>query len=160
MGRIGRPSGVAGLVHLTSYTEEPRTLTTCGLLTDDAGASYRIAWIAPGIARVTLLEAGAERPVTDRTAAARLTNRNLFAARAALPEPAAEEYYLADLVGLEAFDRRGAALGRVTAVHDYGGGASLEIGPLLVPFTRASVPEVDLAAGRIVVAPPIVLEAP
>ena len=61
----------------------------------------------------------------------------------------AEEFYLADLVGLEAFDaRRASRWGGWTAVHDYGAGASLEIGPLLVPFTRAAVPAIDLAAGR------------
>lgn len=147
-------------MHVTSYTEEPRALATCGPLTDDAGTTYRLVWVGEGLARISLLDNGAEHPVTDRATAARLTNRELFAARAAFPAPAAGEYYLADLVGLEAFDRSGAALGRVSAVHDYGGGASLEIGPLLVPFTRASVPEVDLARGRIVVAPPTVLEAP
>ncbi len=58
----------------------------------------------------------------------------------------------------------GVALGRVAAVHDYGAGASLEIAgegaPLLVPFTRACVPEIDLAAGRVVVVAPIEVGAP
>ncbi|MGH7212333.1 MAG: PRC-barrel domain-containing protein, partial [Acetobacteraceae bacterium] len=67
-------------------------------------------------------------------------------------------FYLADLVGLSAVDRTGAALGRVERVHDYGAGASLEISregaSLLVPFTRTAVPEVDLAAGSVTVFPP------
>jgi 16S rRNA processing protein RimM len=71
-----------------------------------------------------------------------------------LPVPEADEFYLADLVGLEAVDPAGAALGQVAAVHDYGAGASLEIGALLIPFTRACVPMVDIAAGRLVVLPP------
>jgi 16S rRNA processing protein RimM len=79
--------------------------------------------------------------------------------RERLPEPDEDEYYLADLVGLAAVGADGAPLGRVCAVHDYGAGASLEIArdaapPLLVPFTRACVPEVDIPGGRVTVAPP------
>ena len=69
-----------------------------------------------------------------------------------------DEFYLSDLVGLQAVDPTGAALGQVAIVHDYGAGPSLEIAragqPLLVPFTRACVPEVDLAARRVVVVAP------
>ncbi len=57
----------------------------------------------------------------------------------------------------------GALLGEVTAVHDYGAGTSLEIarggaGPLVVPFTREAVPVIDVAGGRLVVAPPTEIE--
>jgi 16S rRNA processing protein RimM len=53
----------------------------------------------------------------------------------------------------------GTPLGRVRAVHQYGAGDSLEIarengGTVLVPFTRAAVPAIDLAQGRLVIAPP------
>ena len=78
----------------------------------------------------------------------------------ALPEPEEDEFYLADLIGLAAFDCDGARLGTVGAVHDYGAGASLEIEregaqPLLVPFTRACVPQVDIAGGRVVIELPM-----
>ena len=89
-----------------------------------------------------------------------LTNTRLYLERDRLPPPEAEEFYLADLVGLAAFDSDGAKLGAVTTVHDYGAGASLEIAregapALLVPFTRAAVPEVDLPAGRLAVVLPV-----
>ncbi|MGH7056748.1 MAG: ribosome maturation factor RimM [Acetobacteraceae bacterium] len=159
VGRIGRPFGVGGLVHLTSYTEEPCRLAKFSPLTDEAGRHYRIAWVADGIARLFAIEEGEERPVSNRGAAEALTNRGLFLAREALPAAANGEFYLADLIGLEAYDQGGAALGRVVAVHDYGAGASLEIGSLLIPFTRAAVPEIDLARHRIVVSPPVVVNA-
>jgi 16S rRNA processing protein RimM len=81
----------------------------------------------------------------------------LFAPRSALPEAGDEEFYLADLVGLTVLDEGGKSLGTVAAVHDYGGGTSLEIAPgaLLVPFTRAAVPVVNLAGGHVVVVPPV-----
>src|SRR5262249_11882705 len=77
----------------------------------------------------------------------------------ALPEAGEEEYYHADLLGLEAVLRDGAPLGRVRAVHDFGAGDSLEIalssgGTVLVPFTRAAVPGVGLARGRVGIGPP------
>ena len=80
-----------------------------------------------------------------------------------MPPPGEDEFYLADLVGLHAQDREGRPLGRVTQVHDYGAGASLELdgagSPLIVPFTRAAVPEVDLAAGRLTVVLPAEVDA-
>lgn len=150
---------MAGLVHITSYTAPPAALAGYGRLEDEDGNRYRLEWAGEGIARIFAIDGAAERPIGDRDAAGRLANRRLYVPRAALPEVAREEFYLADLIGLAAFDTSGAALGTVSAVHDYGAGASLEIGPLLVPFTRAAVPEVDLAARRITIAPPTVLEA-
>ena len=88
-----------------------------------------------------------------------MTNTRLYIDRARLPEPEPDEFYLADLVGLTARDAAGAPIGTVNAVHDYGAGASLEIArehspPLLVPFTRACVPSLDIPAGRLTIAPP------
>jgi len=160
LGAIGRPHGVRGLVRVVSYTANPADLTAYGPLRDERGQSFVLRWQADGIAAVVALEGGHERSITDRTEAARLTNTRLYIDREQLPPPAADEFYLADLIGLEAFDGRGASFGRVVAVHDYGAGASLEIGQaerpsLLVPFTREAVPEIDIAAGRLVVHPPV-----
>ena len=104
------------------------------------------------MAEIAELVAGAEVKVADRTTAEKLTNTRLYVERARLPEPEEDEFYLADLVGLAGVMRMAARLGTVTAVHDYGAGASLEIAresepPLLVPFTRAAVPAVDVSAG-------------
>jgi 16S rRNA processing protein RimM len=50
-------------------------------------------------------------------------------------------------------------VGRIRAVHDFGAGDTLELArpgasPVMVPFTRAVVPSVELAAGRLVLDPP------
>jgi 16S rRNA processing protein RimM len=143
-----------------SYTANPADLTAYGPLRDERGRSFVLRWEAESVAAVAVLEGGDQRPITDRTEAARLTNTRLYIDREQLPPPAADEFYLADLVGLEALDDTGASLGRVVAVHDYGAGASLEISqperpPLLVPFTCEAVPEIDIAAGRLTVRPPL-----
>ena len=155
MGVVGRPHGVRGLVHVQSYTADPRDLAGYGPLLDDRGGRWTLVWRTDGVAELR----GADgKPLPDRTAAERLTNLRLYVERDRLPPPADEEFYLSDLVGLRAEDPAGAELGRVATVHDYGAGTSLEITrtgqPLLVPFTRACVPQIDLAAGRVVVVPP------
>ena len=155
LGVIGRPHGVRGLVHVQSYTADPSSLAEYGALLDDKGGTWTLAWRSEGVAQLT---DGSGRVLQDRSAAEKLTNLRLYVERDRLPAPAEEEFYLSDLVGLEAVDPAGAALGRVFTVHDYGAGTSLEISragqPLLVPFTRACVPNVDLAAGRVVVVVP------
>jgi 16S rRNA processing protein RimM len=158
LGVIGRPHGVRGLVHVTSYTADPADLTAYGPLADERGRQFRLRWQGEGIARVAEIVAGKPEWVNDRDAAAKLTNVKLCIERDRLPATGEDEFYLADLVGLTAYRESGEELGRVAAVHDYGAGASLEIGGLLVPFTRATVPEVDIAGGRVVVRPPAEVE--
>ncbi len=154
MGVIGRPHGVRGLLHVHAYTADPAGLTAYGPLVDDRGRWFSLRWKAEGVAEVAQVIDGKRVPVATREAAEVLVNLRLHIPRDRLPKADDDEFYLADLVGLSAFAPDGAMLGEVSAVHDYGGGASLEIGALLVPFTRAAVPEVDLAARRLVVVLP------
>jgi 16S rRNA processing protein RimM len=151
---IGRPHGVRGLVHVHSYAQDAAALPGYGPFTDDRGRFFSVCWRGEGIAAVGEIIEGKIHPIADREAAAKLANTRLYANRDRLPQPEADEFYWSDLIGLEAIDPAGQSLGRVDAVHDYGAGASLEIGSLIVPFTRASVPCIDLAAGRMTVAPP------
>ncbi len=160
MGVLGRPHGVRGLMHAHSYTADPADLAEYGPFVDDRGRRWRLSWASAGVARVVELVDGREIALTDRDAAEKLVNTRLYVDRDQLPATDEDEFYLTDLVGLEAIGDGGVSLGRVNAVHDYGAGASLEIGALLVPFTRAAVPHVDLAAGRITVAPPAEVVAP
>ena len=161
MGVIGRPHGVRGLVRMTSYADD---LTGYGPLSDEKGRRFVVRWRGEGVAEIAELVDGVEVKIADRTVAERLTNVRLYVERARLPEPEDDEFYLADLVGLTAVDMAGTALGTVRAVHDYGAGASLEIAredapPLLVPFTHAAVPEVDLTAGQLRIDPPSEVDA-
>ncbi len=159
MGVVGRPHCVRGLVRVHSYTAEPADLPRYAPLSDERGRMWSLAWRGEGLAE---LRDASGRPVADRNEAEKLVNLRLFAPRDRLPPVDEDEFYLADLVGLAAFDAAGAALGRVVAVHDYGAGASLEIAAeaesLFVPFTRDAVPGVDVTAGRITVILPDELE--
>jgi len=159
LGVIGRPHGVRGLVRVASYTADPADLAAYGPLSDAKGRCFVLAWRGEGIAEVSEIVDSKPVKLADRTAAEKLTNTRLFIERDRLPPPEDDEFYLADLIGLAAVDASGAALGDVVAVHDYGAGTSLEITgaagtPLIVPFTGACVPVVDIAAGRLTVNPP------
>ncbi|MCC7282561.1 MAG: 16S rRNA processing protein RimM [Acetobacteraceae bacterium] len=161
MGVIGRPHGVRGLVHVHSYTADPADLPEYGPFTDDRGRSFALDWVSAGVARVVELVEGREVPLRDREAAQALVNVRLYVTRDRLPPPEdADEFYLADLQGLRAITPDGTELGRVDVVHDYGGGASLEIGRLIVPFTRACVPVVDIVGGTVTVIPPAEVVVP
>jgi 16S rRNA processing protein RimM len=155
LGVIGRPHGVRGLVHVQSYTADPRDLAGYGPLYDDRGGQWSLAWRSEGVAE---LRDAQGRPLPDRTAAEKLTNTRLYIDRDRLPEPDEEEFYLSDLVGLQAVDPGGTSIGTVATVHDYGAGASVEITragqPLIVPFTRACVPTIDIAGGRVIIVAP------
>jgi 16S rRNA processing protein RimM len=155
VGVIGRPHGVRGLLRVTSHTADAADLTAYGPLYDPAGRTFALRWKADGIAEVSVVVDGIAVKVADRTAAEKLTNTRLFIDRSALPPAEDDEYYLADLIGLTAVDPGGAVIGTVAVVHDYGAGASLEIvqaggGAVILPFTCACVPAVDIAAGRLV----------
>ncbi|WP_428394107.1 ribosome maturation factor RimM [Lichenicoccus sp.] len=158
MGVVGRPHGVRGLVHVHSYASVPEDLAGYGPLHDERGIVWTLQWQGNGIAE---LRDNQGRTLGDRDAAQALVNRRLYVDRERLPEPEPDEFYLADLIGLAAHERRDGierSMGTVLAVHDYGAGASLEIGHVghsaLVPFTRLCVPQIDLAAGSLLVIPP------
>lgn len=151
VGEIGRPHGVRGLVRLRAFTEDPVAIAAYSPLTDESGAKRFAITLKGG-------DIAAIEGVTDRDAAQRLTGTKLFVERERLPAPESEEFYLTDLIGLAAVTEGGEDLGRVRAVEDHGAGAFLIVQgaarEVLLPFTRAVVPVVDVAAGRVTVIPP------
>ena len=156
VGVVTGPHGVTGAVRIKSFTARAQDIASYGPLADENGTQHfalRLVGAAKGVVIGRL--AGVE----DRDRAAALRGLRLYLPRAALPSPADEEYYHADLLGLVAVLSDGTPLGRVRAVHDFGAGDTLEIArpdaaPAMVPFTRAVVPAVDLEAGRLVIDPP------
>jgi len=159
MGVVGRPHGVRGLLRVHSFTADPADLAAYAPLLDERGRDWSLVWRGEGLAE---LRDAQGRAVADRTEAEKLVNLRLFTTRDRLPETEADEFYLADLVGLLAVDEEGVELGRVAAIHDYGAGASLEIGEgpasFYVPFTRAAVPVVDIPGGQITILKPDEIE--
>lgn len=154
LGRIAGAHGIRGDVLIKTFTEAPENIGAYGPLSDDSGTRFfkiETTRATPKgvVARI--------RGVTDRNGAEALKGIDLYIGREKLPAAADGEFYYADLIGLAAVDPDGKPVGEILAVHDFGAGSLLEIRLAgsnkteLVPFTDAAVPEVDIAARRIVV---------
>jgi 16S rRNA processing protein RimM len=156
LGAIGGAFGVRGEVRLKSFCARAEDIAAYGPLYAEDGRRFEIrltGQISNGLsARLSGVE--------TKDAADALRGVRLHAPREALPSLPDDEFYHADLIGLEVVDTGGAPLGRVKAVLNHGASDLLELhrpgepATLLLPFTKAVVPTVDLAAGRIVADPP------
>ncbi|MGB0750057.1 MAG: ribosome maturation factor RimM [Magnetospiraceae bacterium] len=157
LGVITGAHGLRGQVRVTSFTDVPEDVAALGPLWDDAGSRQFTLHLTGGAAKGRLL--ATVDGVRDRTAAEALKGTSLFVDRDVLPPPDENEYFYSDLIGLSADLVDGTVLGTVRAVYDFGAGDVVEVeqpdGALvLVPFTEAAVPDVDLAAQRLVIDPP------
>lgn len=156
IAQIGAAHGVRGEVRLKAFTADPLSVARYGALQSEDGRHFEIEALRPAkdvlVARL--------KGVADRNAAEALKNLRLYVAREKLPDPADDEFYVADLVGLAAETGAGAAFGTVKAVHNFGAGDVLEIEPaeggatVMLPFTETTVPTIDIAQKKIVVEPP------
>lgn len=154
VARIGAAHGVRGAVKLWTFTEDPLAVQRYGPLSSKDGArQFEVTDANPAKDHLIATLKG----VTTRDEAERLNGIELYIARDKLPATEAGEYYHADLIGLAAVNMQDEPLGRVVAIHNFGAGDILEIAPpddaptMLLPFSNAVVPTVDLAGGRVVV---------
>jgi 16S rRNA processing protein RimM len=160
LGVIGAPHGVKGELRVKSSTADPLAIGGYGPVTLPDGRRLKIKSARPGGEVVIVKLEG----VNDRTAAEALKHMTLSVPRDRLPPPDEDDFYHADLIGLRCETADGALVGHVAAVHDFGAGDILDIRPaekgphLTLGFTKASVPIVDIAAGRLVVVLPEIVE--
>lgn len=148
MAVIGAAHGIKGELRVKTFTGDPLALGDYGPLYTKDGRVLEIEDIRPAGEVVVVRFKG----LRDRTAAEVLTGTELFVDRSVLPTEDDDEFYHADLVGLAVRDEDGQSVGKITAVQNYGGGDILEITfrgrkGLLIPFSQAAVPEVDVAGG-------------
>jgi 16S rRNA processing protein RimM len=162
VARIGAAHGVRGEVKLWSFTEDPAAVAGYGPLeTKDGTRRFEIEALRPAKDHFVARIAG----ISDRDAAERLRNLELFIPRARLPEiDETDTFYHADLVGLDVVTVDGTQIGTVRALHNFGAGDIIEITPagsgepVMLPFNEVTVPKVDLEAKQIVVVRPVEIE--
>lgn len=157
VGAISGAYGVRGEVRLKSFCAVPEDIAAYApLSTEDGAQSYSVV-ITGRIKNGLTARLGG---VGSKEAADALKGVRLYAPRERLPALPDDEFYHADLIGLEVVDTGGTVLGRVRSVQNHGASDLLEIaGPglkttVLLPFTQEAVPTVDLKAGRVIADPP------
>ena len=153
VARIGAAHGVRGAVKLWTFTEDPFAVEAYGpLSTRDGGRHFEVASAREAKDHLVVTFKG----IATRDEAERLNGLELYVPREKLPATEDGEYYHADLIGLDAVTTADQPLGRVIAVHNFGAGDIIEIAPesgttILLPFSNAVVPTVDVAGGRVVI---------
>jgi 16S rRNA processing protein RimM len=155
LAQITAPHGVRGLVKLRSFTEDPDDALSYGPLLDANGVEYRLIFKGHKKGGLVVAVEG----TNDRDGAEKLRGLKLHVPRSALPdEDDEDEFYQADLIGLDVFDKAGQNYGNIRVVQNFGAGDLLEVvlkdsgKTVLLPFTRANVPEIDVAGGKILIA--------
>ena len=157
VGTIGGAFGVRGEVRLKSFCAVPEDIETYSPLTNEDGSQQF------NVALVGAVKNGFSARLADvdtKEQADALRGLRLFASRDQLPSLPDDEFYHTDLIGLEVFDTGGVPLGAVRSIQNHGAGDLLEIhaagqtDTVLLPFTQALVPTVDLRQGRIIADPP------
>ncbi len=173
IGECGRAHGLHGELRLKSFTDDPAMLARYEPLFDESGKPRVIKAMRPAPGGAGDIFLARIEGVDDRNAAEALNRCGLYTTREALATidpPEEDEFLLADLIGLKAVTPQGVLRGTVIEAPDYGAGTLIGIAPLrdgdapvragargetvLLPFTKAFFPEIDIAGGRIVVDAP------
>jgi 16S rRNA processing protein RimM len=160
IARIGAAHGVRGAVKLWIFTEDPLAVKRYGpLMTKDGARHFEVTHAREDKGHLVAVLKG----IATREDAERLNGIELYVARENLPATGQDEYYHADLIGLDAVNAANEPLGKVIAIHNFGAGDIIEIAPpsgatMLLPFTNAVVPSVDVAGGRVVIELPAEIE--
>ncbi len=157
IGRVAGAFGVRGELRITTFSADPLSLLTYRELKREDGAPG-LTLTAGRAAKGGIVARAREIETRDQAEAIR--GLRLYIAREDLAPPDEDEFYLADLIGLEARDLAGAVVGKVRTVENFGAGDLVEIAPAAggptfwLPFTRQAVPEVRLGEGWIAIDPP------
>ena len=149
--------GEHGAVKVKSFTQNPEDFSIYGPLLGEDGEIV----LTPKNPRPINKAFTMRSPeITTREQAMALKGTQLFVPRSVLPEPEEDDFYYADLIGLEVKSTDGKRIGTIRSVHDFGAGDMLEIQPgkssesqtsFFHPFTKAAVPKVDIKAGRVII---------
>ena len=154
LGVVTAAHGIKGEVKVKTFTQSPEGLGAYGPVIVEDGRQFEITALRSSKADEAVVRFAG---IADRNAAERLKGQRLYVPRAALPATEAGEFYHADLIGLKAEDGSGNLLGTVRGVHNFGAGDVIEIEfadgtTEFIAFNDDSVPAVDIATGRIVIA--------
>lgn len=146
-----------GAVKVKSFTQNPEDFSIYGPLLGEDGEVI----LTPKNPRPINKAFTMRSPeIKTREQAISLKGTQLFVPRSVLPEPEEDDFYYADLIGLDVKSTDGKRIGTIRSVHDFGAGDMLEIQPgknadsqtsFFHPFTKTAVPKVDIKGGRVII---------
>lgn len=153
LGAVVGVHGIRGEVKVKAFTEDERSLAKYGVVRNEDGTrefDLKIVGRSKELLRIKI------KGVEDRNTAETLIGTGFYIERSRLPEPEEDEFYHADLIGLEARGADGEKIGTVNALYNFGAGDLIELktadGSLeMLPFTRQYVPTIDVKNGFIIV---------
>jgi len=170
VGRIGDAWGLKGWFKVLSYASPPEAILSARRWHLRAASRAPATVGLPGALEIREVREHGDgivavaEGIADRSAAEALRGARIFIARASFPKAGADEFYWADLLGLEVVNRDGVVLGEVVGLIDTGPHSVLRVAPpgpapdavaaveeRLIPFVSAYVDTVDLAGRRVVV---------
>ena len=153
VGIISAAHGIRGAVKVKSFTHRPKDIVSYGILSDETGKQAFEVTILSETKEALIAQI---KGVNDRNAAEALRGTKLFVSRRALPQTGPDEFYHVDLIGMDAVTQTGKNVGKVVSVQNYGAGDILEIekgdgDTELLSFSKANVPDIDIANRRMTV---------
>ncbi len=157
LGVILGPHGIKGAVRVKSFTEKPESIVEYGTLHDKRGNSFELQ--LEGQSKGALI--ASIKGMTTRTQAELLKGTELLIKRNLLPSTDDGEYYHADLLGLNVYNREGKKMGVVKAMHNFGAGDIVEVviteteNTVLIPFNNNTVPDIDFVKQEMIVEIPL-----
>ena len=162
VGQVAGGFGVRGEVRVTAFTADPLALTAYGPLLRADGSAGLTLTAARAVKGAVI---GRAKEIETKEQADALRGLKLFVPRERFPAPQEDEFYVADLISLEARDPQGTVLGRIKSVQNFGASDMLEITPAqggpswYLPFTREAAPEIHIRDGWVLAVRPDEVEA-
>ena len=173
VGRIGDAWGLKGWFKVQSYASPPEAILSARRWHLRPSGRAPSTLHLPSVLEIREVREHGDgivaiaEGIADRSGAEALRGARIYIGRASFPQAGVDEFYWADLVGLEVVNRDGIVLGEVIGLIDTGPHSVLRIAPprpaqdagapvaaadeRLIPFVSAYVDTVDLAGRRIVV---------
>ncbi len=177
VAKVSSAFGIKGEVKMICFLENPAKIEKYALF-DASGNSVKIKITNKNKAVIGHTAAGDPviiariDGVNDRNASELLNGKEIFANRSEFAATKKDEFYIADLIGLDVVDMNSKKIGKVIDIANYGAGTIIEIKFNQAdaeknlekienfPFKNEIFPEVDVAQGFVRIEMPELVIAP
>jgi len=147
IAKITKPHGVMGDAKLMSYTANPEDVFNFPCVYDDKMNKYHLKKKS-GVENIFVVKLNDNN---SRNLIEELAGTKLYITKGMLaPSNMDEEYYHADLIGLDVLNQANQAFGKIIQVHNFGAGDILEVilldkkDTVFIPFIDEFIIEINI----------------